>query len=129
MPAWRPGESGNPAGRRADARRTKVREAIAKAAPGLIAGLIEQAKAGDVSAAKLLLDRWMPALKPEARPPTAPVPTDPAAILASVGAGQMTPGQGEQIMSLLLVEAKIREAGEFLARLDNIERALAELQR
>lgn len=129
MPAWRPGQSGNPAGRKADARRAKVREAIAKAAPGLIAGLIEQAKAGDVSAAKLLLDRWMPALKPESRPPAATVPTEPDAILTAVASGAMTPDQGEQLMGLLLAQAKILEAGEVMARLDSIEKTLQALQR
>ena len=128
--AYRRGESGNPAGKPKGANKTqKLRARLLSAAPAILDALVDQAMTGDATAARLILERCLPALRQETRPPTAPVPTEPGAILASVGAGQMTPEQGEQIMSLLLVEAKIREAGEFLARLDNIERALAELQR
>lgn len=124
------GESGNPAGKPKGANKTqKLRARLLSAAPAILDAMVEQAMTGDATAARLILERCLPALRPEARPPTAPVPTDPGAILASVGAGQMTPDQGEQIMTLLLAEARIKEAGEFMARLDSIEKALAELQR
>jgi len=62
--AWKPGQSGNPAGRRGDANITRARRAIARELPSIVASLVEQARAGDVQAAKLLLERAIPAMRP-----------------------------------------------------------------
>ena len=66
MPKWQKGQSGNPAGRAPGSHNpsTVLRLAIAEQVPAIIDTLVEAAKAGDVSAAKLLLSRVLPPLKP-----------------------------------------------------------------
>lgn len=61
---WQPGQSGNPAGRRLDSAVLKARRAIAKDLPAIIGKLVELALAGDTSAAKILVERAIPALRP-----------------------------------------------------------------
>ena len=58
--AWKPGQSGNPAGRKASSVITRVRARIAKNLPPIIDKLVSLALAGDVAAAKLLLERCVP---------------------------------------------------------------------
>jgi hypothetical protein len=77
MPKFRPGQTGNPAGRprrprlpgpdklRADLLRDEV--------PGILIAMVAQAKGGDARAARLILDRCLPALLPQ----DAPVPLPP----------------------------------------------------
>lgn len=64
---WKPGQSGNPAGRRkSEHGRALLREQIAEALPAVIKKLIALAKAGDVQAARTLLERVLPPVRPEA---------------------------------------------------------------
>jgi len=124
--AYHKGQSGNPAGKPKGANKTQK---LLSAAPAILDAMVEQAKAGDTQAARVILERCLPALKPEARPPAAPVPTEPDAILAAVAQGQMTPDQGELLMNVLLMQGKIQEATEIMARLEAVERALSAIQR
>src|SRR5690625_7695328 len=65
---FQPGQSGNTAGRpRGSGLAGKLRKAIQKDAEEVIQMLIEQAKGGDITAAKILLDRIVPTLRPEAQ--------------------------------------------------------------
>lgn len=128
--SYHKGQSGNPAGKPKGANKTqKLRAHLLNAAPAILGAMVEQAKAGDIQAARIILERCLPALKPEARPPAAPVPTEPDAILAAVAQGQMTPDQGELLMNVLLMQGKIQEATEIMARLEAVERALSAIQR
>ncbi len=64
--AFKKGQSGNPAGRKpGTSQAAKLRQAIEDDLPDIIQSLVDAAKAGDTSAAKLLLDRAIPTLKPE----------------------------------------------------------------
>jgi hypothetical protein len=68
---FKPGQSGNPAGRPKDKTpATLLRKSIAEDMPEIVKALIEQAKGGDVQAAKVLLDRICPPLRPQALPVT-----------------------------------------------------------
>ena len=61
---WQPGESGNPSGRRPGSGEVaKLRAAIAEHLPAIVAQLVEAAKAGDVQAVRLLLERVIPPVK------------------------------------------------------------------
>jgi len=61
---WQPGQSGNPRGRAADTVVTRARARISRQLPAIIDALVTAALAGDASAARLLLERVVPAIRP-----------------------------------------------------------------
>jgi hypothetical protein len=68
---WKKGESGNLGGRPPGTGEVaRLRAALAEHVPDIIASLVAAAKAGDTSAAKLVLERVVPALKSEELPVT-----------------------------------------------------------
>ena len=66
---WKPGQSGNPAGRKPGTGEVaKLRAAIAEHVPPIIEKLTAAALSGDVGAARLLLERVIPPLKASEEP-------------------------------------------------------------
>lgn len=125
---WRPGESGNPKGRPiGSGPAAKLRAAIAKDAPDIIRKLIELAKAGDVRAARVLMERTVPALKAEALPVMvggidAGTLTERAhAALQAVGRAEVSPETAAQLLAALAALAGIREADELESRIAALE--------
>ena len=128
------GQSGNAKGRppRTDTER-RQREAIRKALPGVIERLVEQATVeGDTSAAKLLLERVMPAWKPVDRPVSMALGPDlgdaSKAVLAALGAGDVTPDQAASLANTIATLARSNELVVVEQRLSAIERLLNERQ-
>ncbi len=126
---WAPGQSGNPSGRRPGTGKVaKLREDIAGHVPDIVARLVEQAKDGDVQAARLLLERVVPPMKAvEAPAPLAlegSTLTDQGrAVMAAVGAGELAPGQGAALLAALGTLAKLAEADELERRIAALEAA------
>jgi hypothetical protein len=124
---WKPGQSGNPAGRPPGSGEVaKLRAAIREQLPSIIEKLTEQAAAGDVGAARLLLERVVPPIKAaeEAAPialPDASLTDQGRAVVAAAGAGDLAPGQAAQLLSGLAALAKLIET-------DELERRIAELE-
>lgn len=119
---FQPGQSGNPAGRKPGSGKVaKLRAHIEKAVPEILDALVAQARNGDAAAAKLLLDRALPILKPEPRTQAAAAPTAPAAILAAAAAGELPLEQAERLMALAVAQAKVAELVEVQDRLERIE--------
>lgn len=106
---------------------TKLREAIAADLPQIIAGLTAQAKAGDAQAARLLLERVLPAVRPIEMPAPVALPAGGSladqgrALLAAAGAGLLAPGQAAQLLAALGALAKIVETDELAARIAALE--------
>jgi hypothetical protein len=124
---WKAGESGNPAGRRPGSGEVaRLRAAIAEHVPSLIQTLIDRAMAGDVGAARLMLERVIPPLKAseEAAPlalPDGTLTEQGRAVMAAVGAGELAPGQGAALLAALGTLAKLTEADELMARIEALE--------
>ena len=123
------GQSGNPAGRpKGSGLSAQLRAAIEQDAPSIIKTMIEQAKAGDMQAAKALLDRVLPALKPESQaihlPELVAAPTlaDKAkAAIDAAGAGDIAPSAASDMVSAIAGLAKIIETTELQKRLEALE--------
>ncbi len=130
MPQFKPGQSGNPQGRRLGAVGLpgKLRAALAKEAGAIIETLVAQAKAGDVAAARLILDRVCPPLRAVDLPAALPGKADlsdpvagPAAILSGLASGTLTPEQASQYAATLAALVRVREAVEFEQRIAALE--------
>ena len=126
------GTSGNVKGRppRTDTERSQ-REAIRRALPGVIERLVALATVdGDTTAAKLLLERVMPAWKPVDRP--APIALGPdlseasKGILSALASGELTLDQASTLASTINALARSNELIEFEKRIAAIEAALNE---
>ena len=125
--AWKPGQSGNPKGRPAGSGEVaKLRAAIADRVPELLAKLMAQALEGDTAAARLLLERAIAPLKAAEQPQALTLPdgtlTDQGrAVLASVAAGELAPGQGAALLGALGTLARVVEIDELAQRVAKLE--------
>ena len=125
---WKPGESGNPKGKPpGSGELQKLRAAIGAYVPAIIERLVNAACGGDVQAARLLLERVLPPVKAVEQVQPVDMPTDGSlaaqgrAVLAAVAAGQLSPGQGGQLLAAIGALARVIE-------LDELERRLADLE-
>lgn len=125
--AWKPGQSGNPKGRPAGTGEVaKLRAAIADRVPELLSKLMAQALEGDTAAARLLLERAIAPLKAAEQPQALTLPdgtlTDQGrAVLASVAAGELAPGQGAALLGAIGTLARVAEVDELAARITLLE--------
>ena len=125
--AWKPGQSGNPKGRPAGTGEVaKLRAAIADRVPELLSKLMAQALEGDTAAARLLLERAIAPLKAAEQPQTLTLPdgtlTDQGrAVLASVAAGELAPGQGAALLGAISTLARVVEIDELAQRVAKLE--------
>ncbi len=124
---WKAGESGNPAGRPPGAGEVaKLRASIAERVPQLLAAMMTKALEGDVGAARLLLERAIAPLKAaeQTRALTLPDGTlteQGRAVLASVAAGDLAPGQGAALVSAIGTLARVAEIDDLAKRIEKLE--------
>lgn len=126
---FKPGRSGNPKGRPLGSGVSgTLRRAIADEATDILQALIAQAKAGDVQAARVLLDRILPPLK--ATTPSVAVPgmargtltAKAKAVLSATSRGNMAPDIAAQLVAALAQMARVVETDELAARIAALER-------
>ena len=123
------GQSGNPRGRpKGLVTQKKLRASIEQDLPSILAAMIESAKAGDVQAAKLLIDRTIPALRPAdgciSLPAVDTLAGRGQAILDALAAGNLPPNVAATLMAALGTQAKLVEATELVARIEALEAKL-----
>lgn len=125
---WRKGQSGNPNGRRAKglASVEKLREALVPEIKDIITKVVEQAKAGDLTAARLIFERVMPPIKaieaPVVLEELAGTLTDQgASILRAMAEGTLAPAQAAQLLGAIAAQAKITEVDDLARRLADLE--------
>ena len=125
--AWKPGQSGNPKGRPPGTGEVaKMRAAIADRVPQLLAAMMARALDGDVGAARLLLERAIAPLKAAEQVQALSLPdgtlTDQGrAVLASVAAGELAPGQGAALLGAIGTLARVSEVDELARRIEALE--------
>ena len=127
--AFKKGQSGNPAGRSPGSTpAAKLKKIIADNMPEILASLIEQAKLGDTSAAKALMDKVIPSLKSQALPVSIAAEEglnhQGQAVIAATLAGTIPPNIGAALITALSNQAKLVEFEEMSQRLVRIEQKL-----
>lgn len=125
---WQPGQTGNPKGRPpGQSEITRLRASLAGDVPEILAGLVLAAKAGDVQAARLILERILPPVKAIEQavelelPDGGTLTAQGRAVLASVAAGELAPGQGAALLGAIGTLARVTELDELTARITQLE--------
>jgi len=130
-PGWKPGQSGNPKGRPAGSRNRMTLVALAameEGADAIAKKVVEMAKQGDMSAARLVLERLVPPAKE--RPIFLNLPDTgsadgvaqaQAAILQAVAAGDILPGEAATLAGIVEARRKAVETQELEARISALE--------
>lgn len=126
---WKAGESGNVKGRPAGTGKVaKLRAAIAEQLPSLLDAMVTRALAGDVGAARLLLERTIAPLRAVEPAQALALPdgslTDQGrAVLKAVAEGELAPGQGAVLLGAIAALARVAEIDELTARIVALEAA------
>ncbi len=123
------GQSGNPNGRKKGVCKVKaLRDAIMEHVPDIIDTLLLQAKSGDTQAAKLILERVLPALK--STTPSIALPVDSSdllkagkAVIDATTNGTIPTDNGSVLMGMLAQQAKLIETNELITRIETLEAA------
>ena len=125
--AWKPGQSGNPAGKPSGCGELqKLRAAIGEHVPEIINQLVTAARGGDIQAARLILERVLPPVKAIEQAqainlPDGTLTEQGRAVLAAVAAGELAPGQGAQLLAAIGTLGKVAELDELAARITVLE--------
>ena len=123
------GVSGNPAGRPKGIKdkRHRYSEAIDSMIPQVLDSVFQKAIAGDMTAAKMLLDRTLPSKRPEQErveiSNTGNIPSDAQSVLRSVLDGEVSPDVGASLLSAMTTVLKAIEVEELAKRIEALEDA------
>jgi uncharacterized protein DUF5681 len=125
------GRSGNPAGRPRGSRHEALAalEAIdAEAARDVLRAVVEAARGGDVRAAGILLRRLWPERRGRPVLLDLPAPEGAAgigralgAVVEAVGAGELTPGEGQAVAAVLECQRRAVETADLARRVEALE--------
>lgn len=130
MAKFQPGQSGNPAGKPPGtlSEAGRLRAAIREHVPAIIAAMVKRAKGGDATAAKVLLERALPALRTSALPVELPalvqattVTAQGEEVLKAVAEGTLTTDQASDLLSALGGMAKLKEVDDLARRVAALE--------
>ena len=128
---FQPGQSGNPAGKPKGARHktTLLAEKLMQDdAEAIVKAVLDSAKGGDMTAARIVLDRIAPARRDN--PVSFELPKIEsaddaakamAAIVAAVADGELTPGEAGEVSKIVDAFVRTLEATELEARLRALE--------
>ena len=123
-----PGVSGNPQGR-PKSETTALRQSLADGAADVVKVILDAARAGDIQAAKIVLDRLVPPLKANTQAvqialPDSASPLDIAsAILTATASGTLAPDIAAQLVTAVGTFCRIEEIEELRTRIAALETA------
>lgn len=124
-----PGTSGNPQGR-PRIETIALRQRLAEGAPDVVQAVLDAAKDGDMTAAKLVLDRLCPPLKSIAQPVHLALPEDASpltvakAVISATASGMLPPDVSAQLVTALGTLCRIEETEELRDRITALENAI-----
>jgi len=131
MARFKPGISGNPAGRPKGSpnKATQLRDMIRAELPEILKVLVEKAKGGDSQSAAVLISRVLPPLRPVSEGQTIQAAGETLAdraeaVAAAALTGDLAPSTAGELMSVLAGQARVIETSELAARLERIEAVL-----
>lgn len=126
--AFKPGQSGNPAGRKVGIRnkRNVVAAEFEKEGSEIARVVMEKAKEGDMAAASLVLTRISPPLRAQAEKvtfdlnPDLPVADQAKQIMMAVSEGRIDPDTGRMLLDCLSAFIGLKDVETFLAELKRL---------
>lgn len=125
---WKKGESGNIAGKpKGSGKVQQLREALGQRLPEIMETVVAQAISGDMVAARIVLERVLPALRPAEQPVALEMPkggtlTQQAqAVLTAAADGALGLGQAAQLIAAIATVGKVAEVDELEARIRVLE--------
>ncbi|MBM3370416.1 MAG: hypothetical protein FJY46_06660 [Betaproteobacteria bacterium] len=126
---WMVGASGNPLGRPSGTGHVaRLRAELAQQLPGIIESLVRQAKAGDIGAIRVVLDRVIPPLKAVDAPLSLQLPeggftTQGRAIVASAASGEVSAQEAAQLVAAISNLARVEVLDELERKVQRLEQA------
>jgi len=132
---WKPGQSGNPAGKPPGTRNRATQMVLALMEGGaeeITLAIIDAARKGDIAAARLVLERLAPPARE--RPVALDLPDTSTvagvsqaqqAVLEAVGAGELLPTEGSTLATILESRRKAIETEELERRIAALEEGRA----
>lgn len=129
MGRWVKGQSGNPTGRaKSDHGRAALRQQIAEKVPAIVSKMVALALKGDVQAARTLLERVLPPVRPETVATPLPALADAAgfseqaaAIVKAAGVGEVPFDAAAQLLGGIAAAARTAEIDELARRVAALE--------
>jgi hypothetical protein len=121
------GVSGNPAGRPKGIKdkRHRYAESIESMIPQVLDCVYQKALAGDMTAARMLLDRTLPSKRPEQEcveiQHSGNIASDAQNVLRSVLNGEVSPDVGASLLSSMTSVLKAIEVEDFAKRIEALE--------
>lgn len=131
---FQPGQSGNPAGRPVGAkgRASVLRDSLDAEVPEILKAVVQQAKDGDIQAARLILERCLPPIRAVGPKVEAPLEhfaegdlkVRAEAVVTALGRGDISTDVAQSLMGALNVQAGILETSDLAERISKLEEAL-----
>lgn len=126
---WQPGQSGNPAGKKKGTRhrKTLMSQAIVDEVQEVLDVVIKRAKAGDMTAAGLLMARVIPTLRPRAERVEFALDTrgsllsQAEQVLQAIANGELEPDVGKSLLDSLGSFATLKQVDELALRIGALE--------
>lgn len=129
--AWKPGQSGNPAGKKPGSRNkatVMVMKLMEDGAKDIAGAVVKAAKDGDMVAARIVIERLAPPLRE--RPVSIDLPSTETvegvsnaqqAIIEAVACGDLLPGEGTTLTGIVENRRRALETLELEARIAKLE--------